>query len=264
MSVHFGEQGGQLSYGSYLSLDVLLDQQHPQSDPPAHDELLFITIHQVYELWFKQILHELTTVRDLLLDGSGRETLWTARHRLTRVTQIEQVLIAQLPVLETMTPQDFLEFRTVLAPASGFQSVQFRELEFLSGLKDSKVGERLRSATPAERERLERRLHEPSLWDAYCAALAAAGLPVTGETEVRAALLAVARDRASYGELWDLAEALLTHDELSAQWRALHATVVERQIGYKAGTGGSSGVGYLRDRRDLRFFPLLWAMRTEL
>src|ERR1700760_3497345 len=126
MSVHFREQGGQLSYGGYLSLGVLLDQQHPQSDPAAHDELLFITIHQVYELWFKQILHELTTVRDLLLDSTGRETLWTARHRLTRVTQIEQVLIAQLPVLETMTPQDFLEFRTVLAPASGFQSVQFR------------------------------------------------------------------------------------------------------------------------------------------
>jgi tryptophan 2,3-dioxygenase len=264
MSVHFGEQGGQLSYGSYLSLDVLLDQQHPQSDPPAHDELLFITIHQAYELWFKQMLHELTTVRDLLLDSAGPETLWTARHRLTRVTQIEQVLIAQLPVLETMTPQDFLEFRTLLAPASGFQSVQFRELEFLSGLKDDKVVDRLRSATRIERERLERRLREPSLWDAYCAALAGAGLPAGDETAVRGALLTVARDRASYGALWDVAEALLTHDELSAQWRALHATVVERQIGYKAGTGGSTGVGYLRDRRDLRFFPLLWAMRTEL
>jgi tryptophan 2,3-dioxygenase len=203
-------------------------------------------------------------VRDLLIDSTRRDTLWTARHRLTRVTQIEQVLIAQLPVLETMTPQDFLEFRTLLAPASGFQSVQFRELEFLSGLKDAKVGERLRSATPAERERLDRRLREPSLWDGYCAALAAAGLPAGDETEVGAALLTIARDRASYGELWDLAEALLTHDELSAQWRALHATVVERQIGYKPGTGGSSGVGYLRDRRDLRFFPLLWAMRSEL
>src|SRR4051812_11874893 len=125
MSVSFGEQGGQLSYGSYLKLDVLLAQQSPESDPPAHDELLFITIHQVYELWFKQILHELTTVRDLLLDAAAPDALWTARHRLGRVTQIEQVLIAQLPVLETMTPQDFLAFRTLLAPASGFQSVQF-------------------------------------------------------------------------------------------------------------------------------------------
>jgi tryptophan 2,3-dioxygenase len=264
MSVHFGEQGGQLSYGSYLSLDALLDQQHPASDPPAHDELLFITIHQVYELWFKLILHELTTVRDLLLDSQRVNALWTVRHRLTRVTQIEQVLIAQLPVLETMTPQDFLAFRTLLAPASGFQSVQFRELEFLSGLKDPDVISRLRSATPGEQDRLRRRLDEPSLWDAFVVALAAVGLRSGNDNEVGEALLIVARDRTSYGPLWDVTEGLLTHDELSAQWRALHATVVERQIGYKPGTGGSAGVGYLRDRRDLRFFPLLWALRTEL
>jgi tryptophan 2,3-dioxygenase len=264
MSVSFGEQGGQLSYGSYLKLDVLLAQQQPESDPPAHDELLFITIHQAYELWFKQLLHELTTVRDLLLTAPNDDALWTARHRLTRVTQIEQVLIAQLPVLETMTPQDFLAFRTLLSPASGFQSVQFRELEFLSGLKDPEVVKRLRAATPAEQDRLQRRLDEPSLWDAFITAVTAAGLPTATEAEVRGALLTIARERPAYGELWDVAEGLLTHDELSAQWRALHATVVERQIGYKPGTGGSAGVGYLRDRRDLRFFPLLWAMRTEL
>jgi tryptophan 2,3-dioxygenase len=264
MSVHFGEQGGQLSYGSYLSLDVLLTQQHPESDPPAHDELLFITIHQVYELWFKQLLHELTTVRDLLLGSQSGDALWTARHRLTRVTQIEQVLIAQLPVLETMTPQDFLAFRTLLSPASGFQSVQFRELEFLSGLKDPAVVSRLRSATAGETARLQRRLDEPSLWDAFVATLAAAELPAGSDDDVRESLLMVARNRARHGEIWDVAEGLLTHDELSAQWRALHATVVERQIGYKVGTGGSTGVGYLRDRRDLRFYPLLWALRTEL
>ncbi|HTW18822.1 MAG TPA: tryptophan 2,3-dioxygenase family protein [Mycobacteriales bacterium] len=263
MSTQFGEQGGRLSYGGYLHLDVLLSQQVPESDPPAHDELLFITIHQVYELWFKQILHELTTVRDLLLEP-GAGALWTARHRLGRVTQIESVLIAQLPVLETMTPQDFLDFRQLLAPASGFQSVQYRELEFLSGLKDPAVLSRLRSATAEERARLQRRLDEPSLWDGYLRALSAHGMAVGTDDEVRAALLTVARDRASYGELWDVAEGLVSHDELSAQWRALHATVVERQIGYKAGTGGSIGVGYLRDRRDLRFFPLLWALRTEL
>jgi tryptophan 2,3-dioxygenase len=180
------------------------------------------------------------------------------------VTQIEQVLIAQLPVLETMTPQDFLAFRTLLAPASGFQSVQFRELEFLSGLKNPDVVSRLRFATDDERARLQRRLDEPSLWDAFVAALGAVGLPVGGEDQIREALLTIARNRASYGDIWDAAEGLLNHDELSAQWRALHATVVERQIGYKPGTGGSAGVGYLRDRRDLRFFPLLWAMRTEL
>jgi tryptophan 2,3-dioxygenase len=167
-------------------------------------------------------------------------------------------------VLETMTPQDFLAFRTLLSPASGFQSVQFRELEFLSGLKDPGVVTRLRSATDKERSRLQRRLDEPSLWDGFLATLSTRGLAVDTEDEVRASLLAVARDRASYGPVWDVAEGLITHDELSAQWRALHATVVERQIGYKPGTGGSAGVGYLRDRRDLRFFPLLWALRTEL
>jgi tryptophan 2,3-dioxygenase len=264
MSVSFGEQGGSLSYGSYLRVEALLDQQHPESSPPAHDELLFITIHQVYELWFKQLLHELTTVRDLLLDPSPRGALWTARHRLTRVTTIEQVLIAQLPVLETMTPQDFLDFRLLLAPASGFQSVQFRELEFLSGLKNPATVTRLRFASDAEQSRLQRRLEEPSLWDAFVATLAARGLATASEDDVRASLLVVARDRAAYGDLWDVAEGLITHDELSAQWRALHATIVERQIGYKAGTGGSAGVGYLRERRDLRFFPLLWALRTEL
>jgi tryptophan 2,3-dioxygenase len=264
MSVSFGEQGGQLSYGSYLRLGALLDQQVPESNPPAHDELLFITIHQVYELWFKQLLHELTTVRDLLLDPSAPGAWWTARHRLTRVTQIEQVLIAQLPVLETMTPQDFLDFRTLLTPASGFQSVQFRELEFLSGLKDPGFAARLRAATPAEIGRLQRRLDEPSLWDAFVAALASRGLAAESEDDVRASLLEVARHRAAYGEVWDVAEGLITHDELSAQWRALHATIVERQIGYKAGTGGSAGVGYLRQRRDLRFYPLLWALRSEL
>jgi tryptophan 2,3-dioxygenase len=267
--VAFGETGGRLTYGSYLRLEDLLSAQRPESQrtagSPAHDELLFITIHQVYELWFKLLLHELTAVRDLLLSaGASAEAMWSARHLLRRVEQVEQVLIAQLPVLETMTPQDFLDFRSVLAPASGFQSVQFRELEFLSGLKDAGFLRRLRAATDAEHERLQRRLDEPTLWDGLLAALAARGLGVGSEDEVRASLLAVARDRASYGDLWDVAEGLLSHDELSAQWRALHATVVERQIGYKQGTGGSTGAAYLRGRRDLRFFPLLWELRTAL
>lgn len=262
---NFGEAGGLLSYGSYLRIDTLLAQQQLESDPPAHDELLFITIHQVYELWFKQLLHELTTVRDLLLlDAASDGSMWRARHLLRRVEQIEQVLIAQLPVLETMTPQDFLDFRSLLSPASGFQSVQFRELEFLSGLKDPAFVNRLRAATESELRRLRRRLDEPSLWDGFLAALAARGLPVGSEDEVRSSLLAVARDTAMHGDLWDVAEGLLSHDEMSAQWRALHATVVERQIGYKSGTGGSTGASYLRGRRDLRFFPLLWELRTAL
>jgi tryptophan 2,3-dioxygenase len=261
----FGEQGGLLSYGSYLHLDTLLHQQQVQSQPQAHDELLFITIHQVYELWFKLLLHELTSVRDMLLDGGGAaEAMWTARHLLRRVVQVEQVLIAQLPVLETMTPQDFLDFRSLLAPASGFQSVQFRELEFLSGLKDPAFLDRLRAATDDERRRLQQRLDEPTLWDGFLATLTARGLPAGNDDEIRTSLVTVARDRAAYGDLWDVAEGLVSHDELSAQWRALHATVVERQIGYKQGTGGSAGATYLRGRRDLRFFPLLWELRTAL
>ena len=263
-ATRFGEQGGLLSYGSYLRLGALLDQQQVQSSPAAHDELLFITIHQVYELWFKLLLHELTTVRDLLLGDADARSMWTARHLLRRVEQVEQVLIAQLPVLETMTPQDFLDFRSLLAPASGFQSVQFRELEFLSGLKDPAFMDRLRAATDEERARLRRRLDEPTLWDGLLATLHARGLDTSDDDAVRASLVTVARDRASYGDLWDVAEGLLSHDELSAQWRALHATVVERQIGYKPGTGGSAGATYLRGRRDLRFFPVLWELRTAL
>jgi tryptophan 2,3-dioxygenase len=265
MSTSFGEEGGRLSYGSYLHIDALLAQQVPESDPAAHDELLFITIHQVYELWFKLLLHEVGSVRDLLLKaGREADAMWQARHLMRRVVAVEQVLIAQLPVLETMTPQDFLDFRALLAPASGFQSVQFREIEFLSGLKDEGFLSRLRTATDAERERLRQRLDEPSLWDGFIAALAGRGLTVGSDDEIRVALLTVARDRGTYGELWDVAEGLLSHDELSAQWRALHATVVERQIGYKEGTGGSAGATYLRGRRDLRFYPLLWELRTAL
>ncbi|MGH8878237.1 MAG: tryptophan 2,3-dioxygenase family protein, partial [Stackebrandtia sp.] len=155
----FGEQGGKLTYGSYLRIPELLAQQHPASDPEAHDELLFITIHQVYELWFKLLLHELDDARDRMLAG---ET-YLPRVRLDRCQTIFRVLIEQVDVIDTMTPQDFLEFRNRLAPASGFQSVQFREVEFLSGLKDPGFLQRFRGVTGAERERLQRRLDEPSL-----------------------------------------------------------------------------------------------------
>ena len=257
---HFGEEGARLTYGSYLRVAELLDQQRVESDPPAHDELLFITIHQVYELWFKLLLSELTDARDRLLAG---ET-YLPRVRLARCKSIEQVLVTQVDVIDSMTPQDFVVFRTKLAPASGFQSSQFREIEFLSGLKDPRFVQRLRAATDEERARLQRRLEEPTLWDGLLATLAARGLPAGDEDEVRRSLVTVAHDRSSYGDLWDVTEGLLSHDELSAQWRALHATVVERQIGYKPGTGGSAGATYLRGRRDLRFFPLLWELRTAL
>jgi tryptophan 2,3-dioxygenase len=279
----FGEEGGLLTYGSYLRLPELLAQQVPQVVPPAHDELLFITVHQAYELWFAQLLHELTAVRDLMLAGgaggvppltegsggssprtSGAGELWRARHLLRRAHVIERLMVSQIDVLETMTPQDFLDFRAALAPASGFQSVQFRELEFLSGAKDQSFVARFRSLTEAERGRLDRRLSEPSLWDSYLGLLAARGLATGSDEDILATLVQVARDRGRHDDLWQLAEDLLTHDELAGLWRARHVQMVERQIGTKSGTGGSTGAPYLRARVPIRYYPLLWELRDLL
>jgi tryptophan 2,3-dioxygenase len=257
----FGEEGGRLSYGTYLRIGELLSQQVPESDPPAHDELLFITVHQAYELWFKVLLYELETARDHLLNG---DDLWTPRHLLQRVTTIERVLIEQIDIIETMTPQDFLVFRSYLAPASGFQSVQYRELEFLSGLKDPAYLDRLHDASDEEQARLKRRLDEPTIWDGYLAALRRAGLATEPEGALRDSLRAIALDRNTYGDLWDLAEALVAHDEAAANWRARHVAMVERQIGTKSGTGGSTGAPYLHSRVSLRYYPALWDLRTWL
>jgi tryptophan 2,3-dioxygenase len=265
--VRFGEQGALLTYGSYLRLRQLLDAQHLESDPPAHDELLFITIHQVYELWFQQLLHEAETVRDALLAtdaASGGRDLWFARHLLTRMHVIERVLVQQIDVLETMTPQDFLQFRQRLAPASGFQSVQFRELEFLSGAKDPGYVDRFKGLTEDEKARLARRLAEPTLWDAFLHVLGEAGLDVSSDAAVTASLRTVAHDRSEYADVWGLAEGLLEHDELAAAWRARHVVMVERMIGAKTGTGGSTGAAYLRTRLDLKYYPLLWGLRSQL
>jgi tryptophan 2,3-dioxygenase len=265
--VRFGEEGGQLTYGSYLQLPTLLSAQQLESDPPAHDELLFITIHQVYELWFQQLLHEAETVRDALMAteaASGGRDLWFARHLLGRMHVIEQVLVQQVDVLETMTPQDFLEFRQRLAPASGFQSVQFRELEFLSGAKDAGYVERFRGLTDEEQERLTRRLEQPSLWDGFVHVLGEAGLDTSSEEAITGSVRQAAHDRSSYADIWGLAEALLQHDELAAAWRARHVVMVERMIGARTGTGGSTGAAYLRSRLDLKYYPLLWQLRSSL
>jgi tryptophan 2,3-dioxygenase len=163
-----------------------------------------------------------------------------------------------------MTPQDFLAFRSGLAPASGFQSVQFREIEFISGLKDPGFLERLRMPGPGEADRLRRRLGEETLWDGFLAALGERGLDCSSATARTASLLSVARDRDSFGDLWDLAEALLVHDELFAEWRYRHVEMVERQIGNRSGTGGSTGAAYLRSRLEVRFFPELWELRSLL
>jgi len=258
----FGEEGGLLTYGSYLRLPELLGQQRPQVEPPVHDELLFITVHQAYELWFKQLLHELTAVRDAMLAGTAQA--WRARQLLQRAHVIERLLVSQIDVLETMTPQDFLEFRSALAPASGFQSVQFRELEFLSGAKDAEFVARFKAPTESERERLAARLAEPSLWDAYVDLLKSRGLPVGDDKQILASLVSVARDRPHLDDLWELSEDLLTHDELAGLWRARHVQMVERQIGTKSGTGGSTGAPYLHRRVPLRYYPLLWELRDSL
>jgi tryptophan 2,3-dioxygenase len=257
----FGRDGGELSYGRYLRIPELLEMQTLLSDPPAHDELLFIVIHQTYELWFRQLLFELESVRDLMFEGKPDP----ARHLLERVHTIERVLVEQIAVLETMSPQDFLQFRSHLSPASGFQSVQFREVEFLSGLKQrsflSHVGE-----SNDERERLERRLEEPTLWDGFCDLMTASGLPMPADDEEArmGSLLEMARERDRHAELWYLSEALLTHDELFSLWRYRHILMVMRQIGSKTGTGGSSGATYLQTTLEKRFFPELWALRGEL
>lgn len=256
----FGERDGLLTYGGYLRLPELLDQQRPQADPTAHDEMLFITVHQAYELWFKLVLHELTDARDRLLAG---ET-YLPRVRLARTRAIGRLAVSQVDVIDTMTPQDFLTFRTVLSPASGFQSVQFREIEFISGLKDAGYVRRFRGLTDAERDRLLRRLDEPSLWDGFLHVLSRAGFDVSGPEERFASYVAIARDRTRHGELWDLAEALIEHDQVWSEWRARHVLMVERQIGTKTGTGGSSGSAYLRSRVELRFYPELWELRSRL
>jgi tryptophan 2,3-dioxygenase len=174
------------------------------------------------------------------------------------------LLVSQIDVLETMTPQDFLQFRATLAPASGLQSVQFRELEFLSGAKDHRFVARFRNLTTDERERLSRRLAEPTLWDAYLGLLGRRGLDVSTDERISASLLTIARDRAAHDDLWQLAEGLLSHDEVAAEWRARHVQMVERQIGTKSGTGGSTGAPYLHKRIPMRYYPLLWELRDKL
>jgi tryptophan 2,3-dioxygenase len=257
----FGEADRELSYGAYLKVPELLRTQSLLSDPPAHDELLFIVVHQAYELWFKQILFELETVRDCLFKGEAHR----ARHLLRRVHAIERIMIEHIGVIETMSPQDFLEFRSNLAPASGFQSVQFREIEFISGLKEPSLLRRL-AEDEDDRARLERRLGEPTIWDAFCALMERDGLPMPPQDEQarRASLLSMMRDTDAYADLFCTSESLLSHDELFNLWRHHHVLMVERQIGSKTGTGGSTGASYLQTTLAKRFYPELWDLRSYL
>jgi tryptophan 2,3-dioxygenase len=239
--------GRRLNYDSYLHIPELLQLQGGLTE--AHDELLFIVVHQVYELWFKVLIHELEAVRSAI----ESENLRAARHYLARVKVIEALLVEQVEVLETMAPQDFLTFRSELAPASGFQSAQFREIEFLSGLKDAGYIKALEGETDA-RTRLQRRLDEPSLLDVFSALLNRRGVTVSD----------LYRQGGRDPELLELAEALLDHDEGFRIWRLRHVQMVERQIGDKPGTGGSTGVRYLQTTLNKRFFPELWEVRSQL
>jgi tryptophan 2,3-dioxygenase len=236
---------GGTDYATYLLIDDLLRLQRPLT-PEAHDELLFIIVHQAYELWFKLMLHELVAARDELADGRPH----VAAPRLRRVVAVERLLLEQLSVLETMGPEGFLEFRDPLAPASGFQSRQFRAIEWLSGERDTWPGG---GEPPAG----------PSLYEAFCA-----GLELAADREQRLAALAdLYRDHAGdpLRAAWhQVAELLLDHDEGTARWRHHHALMAAREIGTRPGTGGSPGVEYLKSRVDRRFFPDLWDVRLAL
>lgn len=236
-----------LSYNELNQIDLLLTLQQPI--PGAPDALFFVAAHQITELWFKVILHELDEARRAM----DADALPEARRRLARVARGEEVLVAHLRAVSTITPGDFAVLRTQLGTSSAYESVQFREIEFVSGRKEPRFlnGPRL---TDAERVRLTARLEEPSLTDAFEALLDRRGRPdlarvIAGQTDP---------------ELGALIEALLEHDEGFARWRHGHALMTERIIGYQAGTGGTGGVDYLRATVSNRFFPQLWEARSAL
>jgi aminocarboxymuconate-semialdehyde decarboxylase len=267
--------GEQLTYGSYLKVPELLKLQDSQSSPPHHDELLFIIVHQTYELWFKELLHDLDAVVANLQAAAAhpgsRDEVYEAARLLRRCTEITRVLVEQFTILETMLPTHFLAFRGKLEPASGFQSEQFRELEFLCGLKDEKML-RYHRPTPEAHAQLERRLREPSLHDALFSALTAMGKLQLDDNsterqrfDARArAILSLYQDERSHRDWIDVCERLTEFDELVVSWRLRHIQLVERVIGVRMGTGGSAGSSYLKLTLDKKFFPELWEARTLL
>lgn len=249
-----------LTYNDYLKLDNLLNLQCPLSAPMVTDELMFITVHQIFELWLKLLLYELSHARDDMLAGRTREP----RARLARCHGIERMLVQQFDVLDSMAAPDFERFRGALGTASGAQSVQFLEVEFLSGMKDHRYGERRPWLTATKHKLLRRRLSEPCLWEGFLVVLREAGFDVFTRQDRSGAYLAIARDRERYGAQWDLLEAMVEHDQSWLMWRARHALTVERQIGWKSGTSGSTGTTHLRSGSDRRFYPELWSMRSQL
>jgi tryptophan 2,3-dioxygenase len=258
-----------LTYSRYLKIDELLRLQQPLSDGPEHDELLFITIHQVYELWFKQILHELDLLQRALEDNAYPLVMATFKRILT----ILKILVAQVDILETMTPVSFQSFRSRLDAASGFQSLQFREVEFALGVRRPGMLKHY-EAGGDDTSRLLRRLESRSLYDSFLRFLAHRGHSVPTEllerdltqtvvedARIRTLLIAIYRDDAATR---DVCERLVDLDEGLQEWRYRHVKMVERTIGTKQGTGGSSGAEYLKRTLFTPLFPDLWAIRSEL
>ena len=248
-----------MSYADYLDLKDLLGAQRPLSD--LHDEMLFIVIHQTKELWMKQLLHELRFAVPLVEADRFAE----AYKAMSRISRIQAVMTLSWDVLSTLTPVDYLKFRNVLGTSSGFQSEQFREIEFRLGLKEPNFLAQYAEGSK-ERAALERALAEPSLREASHAALERAGFDLGDRSveSIAAAWLQVYRDAERWFDLYELAEKLVDIDDALAAWRHKHVLTVERIIGNKPGTGGSAGAPYLRGTLDKRVFPELWALRTQL
>jgi tryptophan 2,3-dioxygenase len=261
------EHSKALTYTSYLALDEILGAQRPRSD--EHDEILFIVVHQVYELWFKELLHELVYLQRLLEEGRGTQALSTFKRILT----ILKLVVAQIDVIETLTPVQFLSFRDRLEAASGFQSAQFRELEAVFGRRDRKVLRAYEEGGVAYR-RIEAALGRRSLYDSFLHYLARHGyeipadrlerdvtLPAQESEGIHKAILAAYRDD---GEAAMVCERMVDLDEGFQEWRYRHVKMVERTIGDKRGTGGSPGASYLRTTLSQPVFPDLWTVRSEL
>lgn len=255
-----------LTYRSYLALEEVLTAQRPRST--EHDEMLFIVIHQVYELWFKQLLHEFSHLQRRLEAGDTAHAL----HTLRRILTVLKVAVAQVDVLETMTPRQFAAFRDRLESSSGFQSVQFREIEAVLGRRDRDVVRHY--PDDASREPIAAAMERPSLWDSFLGYLTTQGYdvpasalerdvstPVVPSDQVQQVLLAVYRDDAEPARL---AERLVDLDEGLQEWRYRHVKMVERTIGSKPGTGGSPGAAYLRTTLGQPVFEDLWAIRSQM